>query len=300
MTRPLSLTLAALSCAVLVACSPANDDHDHDHADDDHSHDHASEQQAAPAAAAPTWTLDQLVAGDHRSPENIARNPQRNPKETLEFFGLTPDSVVVEIWPSGGWYTEIIAPYVRDQGKYYAAHWDPESEVEFIQRGIQNFRDKLAARPDLYDRVEMTVLAPPEKSDIAPAGSADLVLTFRSIHNWMPAGTADVIFEAMYKALKPGGVLGVVEHRGNPEVPQDPRARSGYVNEDYAIELARKAGFVLEARSEVNANPADTKDYEGGVWTLPPTLRRGEEDREKYLAIGESDRFTLKFRKPAE
>lgn len=299
MTRSLSLTLAVLSCAALAACSPAN--HDHDHADGDHDHDHASEPQAAPAAAAaPAWTLDQLVAGDHRSPENIARNSYRNPKETLEFFGLRPDSVVVEIWPSGGWYTEIIAPYVREQGKYYAAHWDPESQVEFIQRGIQNFRDKLATRPELYDRVEMTALAPPEKTEIAPEGSADLVLTFRNIHNWMPAGTTDVMFAAMYKALKPGGVLGVVEHRGNPEVPQDPRARSGYVNEDYAIELAEKAGFVLEARSEINANPADTKDYEGGVWTLPPTLRRGEEDREKYLAIGESDRFTLKFRKPAE
>jgi predicted methyltransferase len=298
MTRSLSLTLAALSCAALAACSPANNDHDH--ANGDHAHDDAGEQRAAPAAVAPAWTLDQLVVGDHRSPENIARNAQRNPKETLEFFGLRPDSVVVEIWPSGGWYTEIIAPYVRDQGKYYAAHWDPDSQVEFIQRGIQNFRDKLAIRPDLYDRVEMTALAPPEKTEIAPPGSADLVLTFRNIHNWMPAGTADVMFEAMYKALKPGGVLGVVEHRGNPEVPQDPRARSGYVNEDYAIELARKAGFVLDARSEINANPADTKDYEGGVWTLPPTLRRGEEDREKYLAIGESDRFTLRFRKPAE
>ena len=298
MSRPRPLTLAALSCAALAACSPANNDHDH--ADGDHSHDEVAEPQAAPVAAVPTWMLDQLVVGDHRSPENIARNQTRNPKETLEFFGLTPDSVVVEIWPSGGWYTEIVAPYVREQGKYYAAHWDPDSQVEFIQRGIQNFRDKLATRPDLYDRVEMTALAPPEKTEIAPEGSADLVLTFRNIHNWMPAGTADVMFDAMYKALKPGGVLGVVEHRGNPEVPQDPRARSGYVNEDYAIELAEKAGFVLDARSEINANPADTKDYDGGVWTLPPTLRRGEEDRDKYLAIGESDRFTLKFRKPAE
>lgn len=259
---------------------------------------HASHVEERSAAVEPEWTLEELIVGDHRSPEHIARNQYRNPRETLEFFGLRPDSIVVEIFPSGGWYTEVIAPYVREHGRYYAAHWDPDSEVEFIQRGLRNFRDKLEARPELYDRVQMTALAPPEKTEIAPPGSADLVVTFRNIHNWMPAGTADAIFEAMYRALKPGGVLGVVEHRGNPEVPQDPRARSGYVNEDYAIAMAERAGFVLDARSEINANPRDTKDYEGGVWTLPPTLRRGEEDREKYLEIGESDRFTLRFIKP--
>jgi predicted methyltransferase len=146
----------------------------------------------------------------------------------------------------------------------------------------------------------MTVLMPPDAWEIAPPGSADMVVTFRNIHNWMPRGVAPDMFAAMFAALKPGGVLGVVEHRGNADVPQDPKAASGYVNEAYAIELAEAAGFVLDGKSEINANPADTKDYDTGVWTLPPTLRKGEEDRDRYLAIGESDRFTLRFRKPAE
>ncbi len=244
-------------------------------------------------------TLEEIADGDHRSAENRARNAYRHPVETLKFFGLQPDMTVVEIWPSAGWYTEIIAPYVNEKGKYYAAHWDPSSETEFIQRALKAYRDKLAERPDLYGNAEMTVLMPPEHWDMAPEGSADMVVTFRNIHNWMPRGTAEGMFEAMFKALKPGGILGVVEHRGDPNVEQDPKAASGYVNEDYAIGLAEKAGFVLEATSEINANPADTKDYEGGVWTLPPTLRKGDEDKDKYVEIGESDRFTLRFVKPA-
>jgi len=206
---------------------------------------------------------------------------------------------VVEIWPSGGWYTEVIAPYVNEKGRYYAAHWDPESDSEFVRRGLAAYQEKLAANPELYGNVQMTVLMPPEKMEVAPPGSVDMVLTFRNIHNWMPRGQAEAMFDAMFKALKPGGILGVVEHRGNPDVEQDPKAGSGYVNEDYAIALAEAAGFELVAKSEINANPADTKDYDTGVWTLPPTLRKKEEDRDKYLAIGESDRFTLKFRKPA-
>jgi len=150
----------------------------------------------------------------------------------------------------------------------------------------------------LYGKVKITVLAPPDKTAIAPAGSADMVLTFRNIHNWMAAGTADQVFAAMFAALKPGGVLGVVEHRGNPAVPQDPKAKSGYVNQDYAIRLAEKAGFKFVEGSEINANPRDTKDHPKGVWTLPPTFALEDEDRAKYLAIGESDRFTLKFVKP--
>jgi predicted methyltransferase len=262
----------------------------------------APEPPVLPAADEPSdagLTLEQIIAGPHRAEENRARDASRHPVETLKFFGLRPDMTVVEIWPGGGWYTEIIAPYVNEKGKYYAAHWDPRSETEFIQRALKAYQAKLAARPDLYGNAEMTVLMPPEHWDIAPAGSADMVVTFRNIHNWMPRGTADGVFAAMFKALKPGGILGVVEHRGDPNVAQDPNAASGYVNEDYAIELATKAGFVLEATSDVNANPSDTKDYDTGVWTLPPTLRKGDEDRDKYLAIGESDRFTLRFVKPA-
>ena len=244
-------------------------------------------------------SLDEILAGDHRSDANRARDPYRHPKETLEFFGLRPDMHVVEIWPGGGWYTEVIAPYVNEQGQFSAAHWNPESDREFVQRAMNAYKEKLAAHPDLYGNAQMTVLMPPDHWDLGTPESADMVVTFRNIHNWMPRGTAEEMFQAMYKVLKPGGVLGVVEHRGNPAVPQDAKAASGYVNQDYAVQLAEQAGFVLEETSEINANPADTKDWDGGVWTLPPTLRLKEKDRDKYLAIGESDRFTLRFKKPA-
>ena len=243
--------------------------------------------------------LSQLAIGQHRSEANIARNVYRHPVETLLFFGLRDDMTVVEITPGGGWYTEILAPFLRDEGQYYATGFDDESSSEFVRKGTARFKAKLAEYPELYDKVVMTPLSPPDKTEIAPAASADMVLTFRNVHNWMDAGTADGVFTAMFDALKPGGVLGVVEHRGNPAVAQDPKAKSGYVNEAYVIELAEKAGFELADKTEINANPNDSKDYPGGVWTLPPTLRLKEQDRERYLGIGESDRMTLKFVKPA-
>ncbi len=243
--------------------------------------------------------LSQLAIGPHRSEANIARNVYRHPVETLLFFDLRDDMTVVEITPGGGWYTEILAPFLRDQGQYYAAGFDEESNSEFVRKGTARFKAKLAEHPALYDKVVMTPLAPPDKTEIAPAASADMVLTFRNVHNWMDAGTVDGVFAAMFAALKPGGMLGVVEHRGNPAIAQDPKAKSGYVNEAYVITLAEKAGFKLADKSEINANPNDSKDYEGGVWTLPPTLRLKEQDRERYLGIGESDRMTLKFVKPA-
>lgn len=242
--------------------------------------------------------LTEIAAGDHRSDANRARDIYRNPVDTLLWFGIREDMTVVEIFPGGGWYTEIIAPFLRDKGRYYAAGFDINSKVEFQRKAARGFKDKLAARPDLYGKVNFTILSPPDKTAIAPPGSADLVLTFRNVHNWMAAGTEDAVFEAMYRALKPGGVLGLVEHRGDAAIEQDSKARSGYVNEGHVIDLAAKAGFVLIGESEINANPDDTKDYEKGVWTLPPTLALGDEDRERYLAIGESDRMTLKFRKP--
>lgn len=254
---------------------------------------------AASAAPQPAPALAEVLAGSHRSAENRARDAHRHPRETLEFFGLRPEMSVVEIWPGAGWYTEILAPYLRARGGYIAAHWDPEAKPEFIRNAVKAYREKLSARPDLYDKVEVVVLAPPEKTAMVPPETVDMVLTFRNIHNWMASGQAETMFAAMYKALKPGGVLGVVEHRASGDQPQDPKARTGYVREDYAIELARAAGFVFEASSPVNDNPADTRAHEGGVWALPPTLRHGDKDREKYLAIGESDRFTLRFRKPA-
>lgn len=247
----------------------------------------------APVAGASE--LADIAAGDHRSAENRARNEWRHPVETLEFFGLEKGQTVVEIWPAGGWYTEVIAPYLNDDGQYIAAHWDPDSPTKFISAGVAKYQAKLAEYPDLYGNVKMAVLMHPDKMDFVPAESVDMILTFRNIHNWMGRDYAGDMFSAMYKALKPGGTLGVIEHRGNPEVPQDPKAATGYVNEAYAIALAEKAGFRLVAKSEINANPKDTKDYEKGVWTLPPTLRAGDDP--KYHEIGESDRFTLKFMK---
>jgi predicted methyltransferase len=201
---------------------------------------------------------------------------------------------VVEVWPEPGWYTEVIAPLVAANGKYYAAEQPPNPASPFISAQLKAYQDKVAARPELYGSVVLTSFGR-DRADLAPPASADLIVTFRNIHNWMADGWAPQAFASMYRALKPGGVLGVVEHRGKPGVPQDPQAKSGYVDEDYAIAMIQAAGFRLVAKSEINANPKDTKDYEQGVWTLPPVYRVGAKDREKYADIGESDRFTLKF-----
>ena len=242
--------------------------------------------------------LDPILGAAHRTPEQRARDPYRHPKATLEFFGLTQTMTVVEIWPGNGWYTEILAPLLRDRGRLYTAQIDPAGG-EYAKRTVEDFRSKLANRPDLYDKVIVTTLAaPPSKEPIAPAGTVDMVVTFRNLHNWMMFGWQREALQSMYAALKPGGVLGVVEHRGHPQLSQDPRAASGYVNEDYAIELIESVGFELVGRSPVNANPKDTKDYERGVWALPPNFANGAKDRARYAGIGESDRFTLKFVKP--
>jgi predicted methyltransferase len=239
--------------------------------------------------------LDRVLAGNHRSEANRARDAYRHPKQTLLFFGLQPQYTVVEITPNPGWYTEVIAPLMHDHGRYIAA-LPVAGADEFSARELEQFNAKLAERPDLYGKVEQANFAPGQS--IVPDGTADLVVTFRNIHNWMARDTAAAAFTSMFRALKPGGVLGVVEHRGNPAVAQDPKARSGYVNQAFAIQLIESIGFRLVATSEINANPKDTKDYPRGVWTLPPTLTEGDKDRAKYQAIGESDRFTLKFIKP--
>jgi predicted methyltransferase len=246
-----------------------------------------------------TATLDSILEGTHRSAANRARDEYRHPKETLLFFGLRPELQVLEIWPDpDGWYTEVIAPLVRDKGKYYAAVLDAAPGNANQQKRVADFHAKLAARPDLYDRVAVVKLAN-DGSNIVPPGTMDMVVTFRNVHNWMARGQAEKAFAQMFRALKPGGTLGVVEHRGDPAKAQDPQAKSGYVNEQYAIDLIEAQGFKLVAKSEINANARDTKDYEQGVWTLPPVYRLGDKDRETYAAIGESDRFTLRFVKPA-
>lgn len=233
-------------------------------------------------------SLKKAVDSRSRHPEDTARDKYRHPIETLTFFGIEPDMRVVEIWPGGGWYTDILAPYLHDHGKLYVA----------ISSGENEYKKKLADDPARFGKVTVTELDPPDKMEIAPANSADMVVTFRNVHNWMRGGYDEQVFKAIYTALKPGGILGVVEHRGDLSTPQDPKAASGYVREDYLIRLAEQAGFQLAGKSEINANPKDTKDYTNGVWTLPPTLRLGDTNKAKYLAIGESDRMTLKFVKP--
>lgn len=239
--------------------------------------------------------LIQAVEGDHRSEKNSARDTYRKPMETLNWLGLKEDMTVVEITPGGGWYTEILAPYLRDKGTFYAAGFDASSKVDYFRRVAKAFDDKLATKPAVYDKVIVTELAPPTKTQIAPPGSVDMVLTFRNVHNWMSANNSDAILTAMYTALKPGGILGLVEHRGDAEIKQDPKAKSGYVNEAYTIAMIEKAGFKLVEKSELLANSKDTKNHPEGVWTLLPTLRLGDQQRKQYLAIGESDRMLLKF-----
>jgi predicted methyltransferase len=242
--------------------------------------------------------LKEIVNGPQRSAENKARDKYRHPVETLAFFGIRPNMTVVELWPFGGWYTEIIAPYLKGSGTYYAAAMDPTSNKPEDKKYNAELKTLLDAHPDVYSEVKWSVLAT-GKYAIAPDGTADLVVTFRNIHNWVWSGTEKDVFAAAFRALKPGGVLGVEEHRNN-----DPQAKPGrgeaYVGEEYAIALIESAGFKLVGRSKINNNPKDTKDYPKGVWTLPPSYAEGDKDRAKYAAIGESDRFTLKFVKPAQ
>ena len=249
--------------------------------------------------------LDEILAGAWRDEKNRARDVYRNPKETLTFFGLQPDMTVVEVWPGGGWYADIIAPFVKDEGKYYAAGFDPETDNERIRQSLANFQKKFVEDPETFGTVTATVFGP-NVGDIAPAGSADMVLTFRNVHNWVPRGYAQEGFVQMYRALKPGGILGVIDHRLPAGAAVDEKLASGYIPEAMVIELAEKAGFVLDGSSDINNNAKDTADHPFGVWTLPPVLRsapRGEPadetfDQSKYLEIGESDRFTLRFKKP--
>ncbi len=255
---------------------------------------------AGPAQSADTAALlDQAIKGTHRSDSNRARDNYRHPKETLLFFGLKADMTVVEISPSAGWYSEILAPVLRDQGKYIAAAPRvTEQSPEAMKRRDANYRQMMTGNPGLYGTPTI-VAYDPAAPEFAPKASADLVLTFRNVHNWAKAGTTAQMFSGFFDALKKGGTLGVVEHRAHPDTPFKAQIDSGYMTEAYVIDAATKAGFRLQASSDVNNNPRDTKDHPGGVWNLPPNLRDvPEQDRARYLAIGESDRMTLRFVKP--
>jgi predicted methyltransferase len=252
--------------------------------------------------AATSAALDAAIAGAHRSDANKARDRYRHPKETLAFFGLRRDMTVVEIWPGGGWYTDILAPTLKGTGKLYAAEYGANPPFPYQRNEMEALRAKIARAPDAYGNITFTSLRFPDEIVIAPPGSADLIVTFRNVHNWFDPGYGKdanrLAFVAMFNALKPGGTLGVVDHRWPDPATEDPQAANGYMSEQRTIEYVEAAGFRFVGRSDVNRNPKDTHDHARGVWTLPPDLALGAQDRQKYLDIGESDRFTLKFVKP--
>lgn len=287
------LSLAVAMTLALTACGPA--------AEQAAPPESASDQPAVavpPAAvdAAPANPMDSILAGAWRSDDNKARDAYRHPAATLEFLGVKPGQTVIEITPGGGWYTEILAPMLMKEGHYIAA-FPADASSEYAARGNAKFREKLAADAEHFGAAK-TVEYDPKAPNFGADGSADTVLTFRNVHNWVGGGSAAAMFQAFNAVLKPGGTLGVVEHRAADDADPASLEKSGYLTTASVTKLATDAGFKLVDQSEVNANPMDTKDYEKGVWTLPPSLALDDTDREKYLAIGESDRMTLKFVKP--
>ena len=280
-TRPVVL---ALACALVAACATAP----------------APPPVAVASPRTDLAALDAAIAGAWRDAGNIARDVHRRPRETLLFMGVAPTDTVIEITPGAGWFAEILAPYLQPRGQYIAAVMDPMASPAGRQRDSQQrSRDALTARfnavPAHFSNARVVAFDP--KSPVfGTPGSADVVLTFRNVHNWRMAGNAEAMFRAFFDVLRPGGILGVKEHRAAGPVPADDR--SGYVGQDQVIALAQAAGFRLEASSEINANPRDTKDHPNGVWTLPPANRHDANDAQKYRAIGESDRMTLRFVKP--
>jgi predicted methyltransferase len=274
---------AALSLSAFVACK--------------------SGPEPAPSGATPSAVaggdetqakLTTILAGGHRSEKNRARDVYRHPSETLAFFGLRDNMTVVELWPGGGWYTEILGPLLKDKGKLIVTSYDPNGPEGYNTNNAKKLKDNLTTNAALFGPVQTAIIAPPDKIELGPPGSVDMVVTFRNLHNWITGNIAEKVMAAAFAVLKPGGTLGIVEHRAKPG--QD--IKSGYVEEAVAIRYAESAGFKLVEKSEINANPKDTKDHPEGVWTLPPSLRLKDKDKEKYLAIGETDRMTLKFVKP--
>ncbi len=257
-----------------------------------------------PAAAAALFSTSALaderlqaaVADPARPEAEAARDEFRNPLETLSFFGIRPDMTVVELSPSGGWYTEILAPYLREDGRLIAAHWnlDGDNVPDFYRRIRGEFEARFSDS-ERYGEIEIVAFDPPGLTRLAEPGTVDLVLSFRNVHGWKRAGSFPEVARGVHAALKPGGVFGIVGHRLPEDREQDPEARSGYVHQSWVIASLEAEGFRLVEASDINANPADTADHPNGVWSLPPGLRGDEAERERFRAIGESDRFTLKF-----
>ena len=258
------------------------------------------EERALLDAPSPTEAanekLSAAVTAAHRSPENRARDKYRHPQATLAFFGLQDNFTVLEMYPGGGWYTELLAPVLRERGKLLVTSSDPNGDPESY--GVKRAKELdtlLKAHPEVFDEVEKVIIDDKNLS-LGAANSVDMVLVFRSLHGWVQGGSADKHLSEIFRVLRPGGIFGIEGHRGK----DGKEPAGGYIPETKAIELIQSAGFKLDGKSEVNANPNDTKDYPKGVWTLPPNFAEGDKDREKYAAIGESDRFTLRFVKPAQ
>ena len=239
--------------------------------------------------------LKAAIASKERAPENVARDSARHPYETLTFFGIKPKMIVAELAPGGGWYTEILAPYLANGGALIVAGESPQSPNPTAKRYADRLTKKLASNPRLFSQVQRGIFEPPRAYDFALPGQVDMVVTFRNLHNWTSLGDAELktVLKHVHTALKPGGVFGVVEHRMPASRPS--KADSGYLHEAAVIKMVESAGFKLAAKSEVNANPKDTADHIKGVWALPPSLANKDVDKAKYMAIGESDRMTLKF-----
>ncbi len=250
-----------------------------------------------PALAGEDSRLKEVISGEHRTADEKARDQYRHPYETLTFFGLHEDMTVVEIYPGGGWYTQILAPYLKDKGKLIDAVYDrnPETQKPWMVKYNKEFSDRYVGKPEVYGEITLVDMAPPDRIDLASPGSVDMILDFRNAHNWLPWGS-DTVAAGWFKALKKGGVVGLIAHRMDASKPYD--SENGYVHQQTIVDLMVKNGFELADSSEVNSNPKDTKDHPEGVWTLPPGLALEKENSEKYLAIGESDRMTLKFVKP--
>ncbi|KAK48693.1 methyltransferase [Caballeronia jiangsuensis] len=260
----------------------------------------ASSSLNSQSQAASSGSLDAAIAGSQRTDKARARDIYRHPKETLQFFDLGPNQAVLKIAPGGGWYTDILAPYLHDAGQLYEAQYLSTSADLAAEDSDTDaaYRRKLAAAPAVYGNVVVGTLHAGRFIGFDAHERFDRVLTFRNIHNWIKDGQIDANLRAFHDALKQGGVLGIEEHRAQPGTTVQQMIDSGYVTEAFVIEHAQAAGFVLVARSEINANAKDTKDYPHGVWSLPPTYRGGDVDRSRYAAIGESDRMTLRFVKP--
>ena len=287
MKNPITVSACCLAVAAALSASPL-------HARSPVAASAASQVEASPA-------IEAAVKSATRDPANATRDGSRHPAQTLSFFKVTPASTVIEITPGNGWYSEILAPLVRQQGQYIAAVVDPASVPEgrgrdYQQRSRDGLQKKFAAAPAQFDKAAEVAYDPAAPVFGKPA-SADVVLTFRNVHNWRKSGQAPGMFKGFYDVLKPGGVLGVVEHRAKADVGDDDG--SGYVGQKQVIAMAEAAGFTLDGSSEINANPRDTKDHPNGVWTLPPSNNHDAADAAKYKAIGESDRMTLRFIKAA-